>query len=428
MADTKKYLDLIGLQGYDEKIKAYIETKDTAIQNAAAADATSKANAAKTHAEQQAAAVQTNLDKTQDEVDALENLVGTIPSDATATTVIGYVQEKTANIASDATVNALAGRVTQAETDIDNIEKDYLKAADKTELAEAITAEADRAKGVEGGLNTRLAAVEADYLKAADKTELAEAIATAEESAVDRVLGYIADEEVNTDFDTLKEVAAWIESDTTRAAELTTRVTTAEGKVSTLESKVSTLEGEMDTAQADIVALQAAVGDGGSVDKMIDAAVAVETEAREEAIADVQADADKNAEDITALVGRMDTAEGEIDALQEASATHAKQTDLDAVAGRMTTAEGKITTLEGKAHTHDNKAVLDLITAELKASYDDAVAKAHTHSNMDALNTITAAKISAWDNSLADAKAYADGKFVVADNAITTSEIDALFA
>ena len=46
----------------------------------------------------------------------------------------------------------------------------------------AIKEEADRAKGIEGGLETRLAAVEGDYLKTADKTEL-EGKITAEATA-----------------------------------------------------------------------------------------------------------------------------------------------------------------------------------------------------------------------------------------------------
>lgn len=45
-------------------------------------------------------------------------------------------------------------------------------ASAKSELEGKITAEADRAKGIEGGLETRLAAVEADYLKKSDKDEL----------------------------------------------------------------------------------------------------------------------------------------------------------------------------------------------------------------------------------------------------------------
>ncbi|MBO5705262.1 MAG: hypothetical protein J6R99_04555, partial [Alphaproteobacteria bacterium] len=53
-----------------------------------------------------------------------KSMVGTIPTTATATTVVGYVDEKTANIASDATVSALEGRVTTAEGKITTAESD----------------------------------------------------------------------------------------------------------------------------------------------------------------------------------------------------------------------------------------------------------------------------------------------------------------
>ena len=50
----------------------------------------------------------------------------------------------------------------------------------------------------------------------------------AEQNAVDRVLGYLAEEEVNASYDTLKEIADWIESDTTNSATLITRVSNLE--------------------------------------------------------------------------------------------------------------------------------------------------------------------------------------------------------
>lgn len=60
-----------------------------------------------------------------DNATAIENvktLVGSIPDGSTATTVVGYIDEKTAGIASDATVSALSDRVDVAETDIDDLQ------------------------------------------------------------------------------------------------------------------------------------------------------------------------------------------------------------------------------------------------------------------------------------------------------------------
>lgn len=120
----------------------------------------------------------TEVAKVQGEVDALETLVGTLPEGTTAKDVVDYVNIKTAGIATDAALAELQNQLNGAQEAIDAIEADYLKAADKTELSGLIAAEKERAMGVEGGLETRLAAVEGDYLKAADKEALQNQINT----------------------------------------------------------------------------------------------------------------------------------------------------------------------------------------------------------------------------------------------------------
>ena len=88
----------------------------------------------------------------QNKVDTGDKTVSAYVADAIAALSIG-------DYAKPADLTALAGRVKA-------VEDDYLKAADKTELSNAIN-------GVDG----RLATVEGDYLKTADKTELSNAIA-----------------------------------------------------------------------------------------------------------------------------------------------------------------------------------------------------------------------------------------------------------
>lgn len=84
----------------------------------------------------------TNLEKADTDnataISDLETYVGTIPADATATNVVAYVQEKTADIASDATVSALAGRVDDLETkvDVDSV-SDSITAAKTAVLGQA---------------------------------------------------------------------------------------------------------------------------------------------------------------------------------------------------------------------------------------------------------------------------------------------------
>lgn len=87
----------------------------------------------------------------QNKVDTGDKTVSAYVADAIAALSIG-------DYAKAADLTALAGRVKA-------IEDDYLKAADKTELSNAIN-------GVDG----RLATVEGDYLKTADKIELSNAI------------------------------------------------------------------------------------------------------------------------------------------------------------------------------------------------------------------------------------------------------------
>lgn len=57
-------------------------------------------------------------DDAQTEVDALETKVGDIPDGFKATTVIGYINEKTANTTSDSTIQELVDRVTELEKQV----------------------------------------------------------------------------------------------------------------------------------------------------------------------------------------------------------------------------------------------------------------------------------------------------------------------
>lgn len=95
----------------------------------------------------------------------------------------------------------------------------------------------------------RVTAIEGDYLTSNDKTALetkmAEDIATAKTEAITAVLG----EAVPEDFDTLKEVAEWIQSDTTASAQLITRVTNIENDYLKGADKTA-LQGEIDALEA----------------------------------------------------------------------------------------------------------------------------------------------------------------------------------
>ena len=84
-------------------------------------------------------------------------------------------------------------------------------------------------------------AIASDYLTSSDKTELEEAIETAKEEAIAAVLG----ENVDADFDTLKEVADWILSDTTGAAALQTTVAQHTQDIEDIKDDIDTLETDL---------------------------------------------------------------------------------------------------------------------------------------------------------------------------------------
>ena len=260
----------------------------------------------------------TRMTAVEGDITAINDKIGEVATDKTVVQMIADAQ--TAATYDD---TELVGRVAA-------IEGDYLKGEHKTALETAIAdgdakALAD-AKTYADGLNTtmdgRVADIEGDYLTSEDKTELSNAITAAEESAVDRVLGYLAEEEVNANFDTLKEVAAWIESDTTASAELVTRVsniekdylkgadkTALQGEIDALETLVGTLpEG---ATSATVVAYIQEVVDGLKIGDYAKAA-----------------DLTALAEIVTALEGKMTAAEEDIGEIN------------DALAGKVDVAEG----------------------------------------------------------------------------------------
>lgn len=447
----KKYVDLSALDRYDNKIKTLINDKDAAAlasakgyadglasnydaAGAAAtvktdleavitaeqsrAEAAEKANAdaaaaAKTAADNAQTAAndaQSAADAAQDDVDALETYVGTIPEGATSTNVVAYVQEKTSGIATSENLQELTTRVTAAEGEIDAIQADYLKAADKTALQSSIDAAKKAGDDAQADIDAFMAAAEVG------------------DAAVD----------------TLKEIQEYITSDGEAAATMTSNIAANATAISDLEAKVgdipedatatdvvgyvdevvaaekSRAEGIESGLAEDIAALEAKFGEGeGSVSDLIDDAVAAEKEAREAADTALESK-------VTAAQGAADAAQKDVDALEAVVDGKAAQTDLDAVSGRVTTAEGKITTLEGASHTHDNKTVIDGITAQLVANWNAASDKAHEHANKEVLDGITSTKVAAWDAAEANAKSYADG-LVAEFTPVTTTEIDALF-
>lgn len=470
MANTKKYVSLDKLGLYNEKIKKFLADADgVALQSAkdyadglasnydAAGSANTALESAKAYADGKDAAIQAAQKAADDaaaaasvadgkavaaqgDVDALETYVGTIPETAEATNIVAYVQEKTAGIATDTALEKLTGRVAQAETDIDNIEKDYLKAADKTELEgkigtvqTAVDTEKSRAEGIESGLRTDVDDIKGDYLKAADKTELQGNIDTVA-GAVERLTNGVSAEEVDGVNDLIQyvkdhgtEVTGMQEdiSDNADAiAGVAGRMDTAEGKITALEGAVAT-KVEQEAYDTKIAALESA--DAGQVERIaaLEAKFGGADGSVEDQIADAKTEAVSEA-----------TAAAATDATNKANA--AEKNAKDYADGLDEAMNERVEALEAIDHDHSNKAELDLIATGDKAKWDAAAAIAHEHGNKTVLDGITAENITTW-NTVTSKAAQADltavGDRVTALETwhtnfteVSEEEINALFA
>ena len=348
-ADSKTTMAEVEAKNYATKTEAqgYANAKDTAISAAKSA-----------------------ADAAQADVDALETKVGTVPENKT---VVEMISDAQAAATYDDT--ALQGRVY-------NIEKDYLKAADKTALSNTISGIDTAYKAADTALSNRVKAIEDDYLNGADKTELANSIADVK-SDVDT---FLASANIGGEaIDTLKEIQDYISSDGTAAAEMTNKI----GALETTVGKAA--EGENPAT--------------GLVKSVADNAAAIATEKSRAEVVEAnlaQADTDN-------LAAAKKYADDAITNLKIGD--YAKKSDLDTHTGNTTvhiTADerSKWNAAEGKAHTHSNKALLDTYT-QTEANLADAVAKKHSHANAAELDKISDGDVAKWNAAQANAEATA---------------------
>lgn len=365
---------------------------------------------------------------------AVDTLSGTHATDKKALEdAIALKADQTALDAVSAVANAAATQTALTE------EVNRAK-GEEARIEGLVTAEAERAAGVESGLEERLVEVEA-FFKLAEGETLDTALdtlveiqtyITGEGSAADQMVLDIAankkaiEDHVATDHNfaaadaTLKselEGKIDLKADKTTVEGIDGRLTTAEGKITTVEGKVTTLEGQMTTVQ-------------GAV------ATKVEQEAYNAKIEALEGKDTELAGKITALEGKF-TGEGSV----EDMIGDAKQEAIDAAATDATTkantaesnAKGhadslntamntRVEALEAIDHDHSNKAELDLIVTGDKAKWDAAAAKAHEHSNLSVLEGITSAKVTAWDAAEGNAKTYADGLNTAMDTRVAALE------
>lgn len=166
-----------------------------------------------------------SLYATVSNVEAIETKIGSSTDATTADTIYGYINKKTAGIATSANLDALTTRVGTAETDIDNLQTavDTLN-GDST---------------VEGSVKKITA---------------------------DAVAAIVAD--APEDYDTLKEIADYIASDKTNAATMTSDISALKTKVgnstvsSQIDAKINALDADITSASSQGITVQVTETDG----------------------------------------------------------------------------------------------------------------------------------------------------------------------
>lgn len=421
MATERKYVSLDKLTKYDELLKAKMASDDATTLASAKTYADSLASnyesagsvaSAKTELQGKIDAVEEKADAasaaniaTQSDLDDLEALVGTLPEGTSASTVVGYVDAKTAGIATDAALSELNNQVTGLQTTVQGIKDDYLTSEDKTELSNAISTEASTARAAEQANASAIKAISDDYLTSTDKSSLETSIAAAKKAGDDAqadIDAFLAAAEVgDAAVDTLKEIQEYINTHGEAAAAMTSNIAANASAISALDDKVGDIP-EGATATDVVAYVQEAVG----AEQTRATGVEDGLDTRLKAVESAVGSSGSVASDIaTAKQEAIDAAAADATTKANAAETNAK-TYVD---GMNTAMDTRVDALEANTHTHDNKPVLDGITAAKVSNWDDAYGKEHTHDNKTVLDGITESKVSAWDSAESNAKTYADG-------------------
>ena len=372
-----------------------------------------------------------------------------------------YADEKVQDLAD--------GQVKTNKEAIAAIVADYLKAADKKELKDAIDAlktyvgtmpesataanivayidektdgiatAADlqaltgRVTTVEGKVQT----IEGDYLTSNDKTELSNAIATEKSRAEGIESGLRTDvDAIKADYVTKAEKATLAANIQTAQDAADAAQSHSEGVASDLAKAKTALEaadtaqvGRIKTLEDKIVDLSGAMHFKGIVDNVPED-VSTYKEGDVIIVGDKEyvfngtsfaefGDVSAQAQAITALTNRMGTAEGKIDTLQ---------TDLDAAEAELAKkAEQSALTAEITARTEADTALdarLDAVEGKL-GSGEGSVSNQIATAKQEAIDAAATDATTKANKALDDAKSYADGLNTAMDTRVDALETDA---
>ena len=267
----------------DNRVKA-LEAIDHDHANKAELDLIESGDKAKWDAmEQNAKDYADGLDEVMDgRVAALEAKFGDGEGNVEAQIAAAVAAEAELRVAADEALQEQVTANADAIAALDELVGDE-KVSDA--IAAAVKVEKERAEGIEGDLETRLAAVEADYLTSTEEKALQDQI-TANANAIELLTNGVSAEEVDGVNDLIQYVK-----------DHGTEVTTMQGNIKTNADDIDALEGRMDGAEA-AIALKAAQADLEALDARVEA---VEGELNTET---------------TGLKARMTAAEADIDALE----------------------------------------------------------------------------------------------------------------
>jgi hypothetical protein len=248
----------------------------------------------------------------QNAKDYADSLAGNYDASGAAAAVQTKLDEevtraKAAEEANAAAAKAADDKAVAAQGEIDALEEKIGEVTEGKTVVEMIADAKTEATYDDTALAGRVAAIEGDYLKGEDRTALEGQIATAKAEAISEAVTTVLGEGTHEDFDTLKEVADWILSDTTGAAALITRVSNIEADY---------LKGADKTELAnEIAALGDFIGDlpEGATSTTVIAYI-------QEVIDGLKIGDYAKAADLTALADRVTAAEGKIAALEAVGA------------------------------------------------------------------------------------------------------------